>query len=186
MRGFSVFEDRIVVATGGGETTTVWILDDKGKLLGSHACHGGLFSPGEAELVRMGDDVLVSNFTMEAPDRVPVCAGRLHGAPRWREVTLRGGRLEVHAGGVYFSRSGGADRASVNALDGNLQPTGLPPPPPPPHDEAPVGPASCVGLTGTITRRAEEIAGQWVFSMEACCGDEGGGLFVCRAPKHGP
>jgi serine/threonine-protein kinase len=181
MRAFSVYDDRIVVATSGFGKTTVSILDDKGKLLTSHACHGGLFSPGEAELVRMGDDVIVANFTMEEPDRVPVCAGRLHGAPRWREVMLRGGQLEVHVGGVYFSRSGGADHASVNALDENLQPTGLPPPP----DKAPVGHA-CDGLTGTIMRRAEEIGGQRVVSMVACCGDEGGGLFVCRAPKHGP
>jgi len=32
-------------------------------------------------------------------------------------------------------------------------------------------------------RRDEEIAGQRVVSMVACCGDEGGGLFVCRPPK---
>jgi serine/threonine-protein kinase len=183
MRAFSVFDDRIVVVTSVvGKKTTVWILDDKGKLLTSHVCHGGLFSPGEAELVRMGDDVIVANFTMEEPDRVPVCAGRLHGAPRWREVTLRGGQLEVDVGGVYFSRSGGADHASVNALDENLQPTGLPPPP----DKAPVPTEPCNGLTGTIMRRDEGIAGQRVVSMEACCGDEGGGLFVCRPPKHGP
>jgi hypothetical protein len=183
MRAFSVFDDRIVVATSQliGKTT-VWILDDKGKLLTSHPCHGGLFSPGDAELVRMGDDVIVSNFTMEEPDRVPVCAGRLHGASRWREVMLRGGELEVRVGGVYFSRSGGADHVSIHALDENLQPTGLPPP----ADKAPVSGPSCDGLTGTIMRRAEEIAGQRVVSMEACCGDEGGGLFVCRAPKHGP
>jgi hypothetical protein len=83
---------------------------------------------------------------------------------------------------VYFSRSGGADHASVNALDENLQPTGLPPPP----DKAPVSSPLCNGLTGTITRRAEEVAGQLVVSKEACCGDVGGGLFVCRAPKQGP
>jgi hypothetical protein len=65
VRGFATFDDRIVLATGGVEATTVWILDDKGKLLTSHLCHGGLVSPGDAQLVQMGDSVVVSNFIKE-------------------------------------------------------------------------------------------------------------------------
>jgi hypothetical protein len=182
LRGFAIFDDRIVLATGGAGTTTAWILDDKGKLLTSHRCHGGLFDPGDADFVRMGDDVLVSNLTPQEADGVPVCAGRLHGPPRWREVTLRGGQLEVGPGGLYFSRFGGADHAKVSALDEDLQPTGLPPPP----AKAPVSAAPCDGLTGTIAQHIEEVGGLTVVSMEACCGDEGGGLFVCRPPKQGP
>ena len=114
---------------------------------------------------------------------MPICAGGLHGSPRWRDVVLRDGQFEVHAGRVYFSRSGGADVAWVRALDENLQPTGLPPPP----EKDPATSASCEGLTGTIVRRSAEIAGLDVVSMEACCGDEGGGLFVCRPPpKQAP
>jgi hypothetical protein len=40
-------------------------------------------------------------------------------------------------------------------------------------------------LTGTMRRRTEEVAGQMIISTVACCGDEGGGLFVCRPPAHG-
>jgi hypothetical protein len=113
---------------------------------------------------------------------VPVCAGRLHGPPRWREVTLQGGTLEVAAGGVYFRHPAGPEQPLVaNALDENLRPTGLPPP-----ASSPLPTAPCEGLTGTITEHAEEVGGQEVVSMAACCGDEGGGLFVCRPPKRGP
>jgi serine/threonine-protein kinase len=180
MRALTVLDDRIVVATGGGSTTTVWILDDKGTLKTSHACHGGVYSEGDAELVRMGDDVIVSNFTTEEPDRVPVCAGRLHGAPRWREVILHNGDLQLHGGRVYFSRFGGADHAAVNALDENLKPTGLPPPP----EHAPVGRTPCEGVTGMM-RHVEEVGERAVVSTFACCGDTGGGLFVCGPSKQG-
>jgi hypothetical protein len=112
---------------------------------------------------------------------VPVCGGRLHGAPQWHDVVLRNGQVEVDVAGVYFRRYGGADHASVNALDENLQPTGLPPPVP----KAPVPKPPCDGVTGTSARHAESIAGWTVVSMVACCGDEGGGLFVCGPPKHG-
>jgi hypothetical protein len=181
LRGFATFDDRIVLATGGSETTTVWILDEKGQLLTSHPCHGGLFSPGDANLVRMGDDVIVTNFFMEEPDFVPVCMGRLHGPPQWREARLRGGQLAQGVGGVYFRRFGGADQVTINALDENLQPTGPPPPSTDLVDSVP-----CNGLTGTFRRRTEELAGRMIVSMTACCGDEGGGLFVCRPPAHGP
>jgi hypothetical protein len=165
--------------TSAGPTTTVWILDGQGKLLGSHACHGGLFSPGDATLVRSGDDVVVANLTMKEQGGVPVCAGGLHGPPRWREVTLHGGTIEVGAGGVYFSRPAGPEQPMlVNLLDENLQPTGLPPPP----GKSP----PCEGLTGSMMKHTEEIAGQQVVYMTTCCGDEGGGLFVCRPPKRGP
>ena len=174
--GFATYDDRIVLATGGSGTTTVWILDDKGHLLTSHACHGNLYWPGDAALVQMGDDVLVTNF-LEESNRIPVCAGRLHGPPRWREVTLRDG----HLSGIYFTRYGGADKATTQALDENLQPTGLPPP-----ATTPLSSADCKGLTGTFPQHAEEVAGLVVVSMVACCGDEGGGLFVCRPPEHAP
>ncbi len=85
LRGLAVFDDRIVLATSpvratkSGPTTTAWILDDKGKLLGSYPCHGGLFSPGDATFVRSADDVILANLTPNESDGVPVCAGRLHG-----------------------------------------------------------------------------------------------------------
>ncbi|HEY8086912.1 MAG TPA: protein kinase [Polyangiaceae bacterium] len=189
LRGLAVFDDRIVLATSpvratrGGPTTTTWILDGQGKLLGSYPCHGGLFSPGDATLVRSGDNVVVANFTMTEPDGIPVCAGRLHGPPRWREVTLHGGSLEVGAGGVYFRHPAGPEQPMVvNALDENLRPTGLPPPP----ARALLRTASCEGLTGTMTEHAEDIGGLEVVYMIACCGDDGGGLFVCHPAKGGP
>jgi hypothetical protein len=178
LRGFATFDDRIVLATGGYGTTTVWILDEKGQLLTSHPCHGGLLNPGDANLVRMGDNVIVTNFLMKEPDLVPVCAGRLHGPPQWREATLRGGQLGEGVGGVYFHRFGVGEQVTSNALDDSLQPTG-----PAPPSTALVDSIPCNGLTGTITRRTEELAGQMLVSMAACCGDEGGGLFVCRPPR---
>jgi serine/threonine-protein kinase len=178
LRAFTTFGDRIVLATGGNATTTVWILDAQGRQLTSHACHGGLFAPGPAQLTQLGDDVVVTNFLPEGPnaDRVPVCAGSLHGAPRWREVTLHDGVLSPGAGGIYFTRNGGADRATTNALDEHLQPTGLPPPP----ATTPFRREDCAGLTGTFLRHAEELGGMRIVDMEACCGDPGGGLFICR------
>ncbi len=131
----------------------------------------------------MGDDVVVTNFLPEGPnaDRVPVCAGSLHGAPRWREVTLHDGVLAPGAGGIYFTRNGGADRATTNALDEHLQPTGLPPPP----AATPFRREDCSGLTGTILRHAEELGGLRIVDMEACCGDPGGGLFICKPAEQG-
>jgi serine/threonine-protein kinase len=183
LRAFTTLGDRIVVATGGYPTTTVWILDAQGRLLTSHACHGSLFAPGPAQLVQRGDDVLVTNFLAEGPeaDRVPVCAGRLHGTPRWREVTLRDGKLSVEAAGIYFTHNGGADKAYTKALDDNLQPTGLPPPP----ATTPVAHPPCAGLTGTMLRHGESVGGVEVLDMEACCGDTGGGLFICRPAEGG-
>ncbi len=183
LRAFTTLGDRIVVATGGYPTTTVWILDAQGRLLTSHACHGSLFAPGPAQLVQRGDDVLVTNFLAEGPeaDRVPVCAGRLHGTPRWREVTLRDGKLSVEAAGIYFTHNGGADKAFTKALDDNLQPTGLPPPP----ATTPVAHPPCAGLTGTMLRHGETVGGVEVLDMEACCGDSGGGLFICRPAEGG-
>jgi hypothetical protein len=181
LRAFTTFGDRIVLATGGYGTTTVSILDAQGRLLTSHPCHGALFAPGPAQLVQMGDDVLVTNFVVEAPDRVPLCAGRLHGTPRWREVTLRDGELSAGVGGVYFTHNGGADKAFTKALDENLQPTGLPPPP----ATTPVDDAPCAGLTGTMLRHGERVGGVEVLDMEACCGDTGGGLFICKPTEGG-
>jgi len=181
LRGLAVFDDRIVLATEGSTTTTVWILDEKGEVLTSYPCHGGLFRPGPADLVQMGDNVIVSNLLLKPPDLRPVCAGRLHGPPHWREVNLRGGTLFGGVGGVYFSRVDDAGTATTAALDENLQPTGPAPPATRGVDSLP-----CHGLTGTGSRRTEEVAGQLVVSMSACCGDEGGGLFVCRRPEHAP
>jgi hypothetical protein len=179
LRAFTTFGDRIVLATGGDKATTVWILDSEGRLLSSHACHGSLFAPGSAQLVQMGDDVLVTNFLAEGrdADRLPLCAGRLHGTPRWREVTLHDGKLSVEAGGIYFTHNGGADKAFTKALDENLQPTGLAPPPATTPVDHP-----CAGLTGTMLRHGERVGGLEVLDMEACCGDTGGGLFICRPP----
>ncbi len=183
LRRLETFGDRIVLATGGNGTTTVWILDAQGRLLTSHACHGGLFAPGPAQLVQTGDDVLVTNFLREGPnaERVPVCAGRLHGPPRWREVTLHDGALAPGVGGVYFTRNGGADKAMTRALDEDLQPTGLPPPP----ATTPVLGPQCTGLTGSTLWHAEEVGGLRVVEMGACCGDTGGGLFICRPTEGG-
>ncbi len=180
LRGFATFDDRIVLATGGHGTTTLWILDEDGVLITSHLCHGSVFNPGDADLSRVGDSVIVSNFVTELPDAVPVCGGRLHGAPRWREVTLHGGELGEGVGGIYFTRYDGAHKATTRALDENLRPTGLPPPSTDPAVAVP-----CRGLTGTNRRHTEELAGQMIITMGACCGAEGGGLFVCRPPKQG-
>ena len=180
LRAFKTFDDRIVLATGGDKATTVWVLDAQGRLLTRHACHGGLAAPGDAELTLKGDEVLVTNFVMEEPDRVPLCAGRLHGPPLWREVTLHGGKLEVVSGGVYFAHEGGADQVWTKALDDNLQPTGLPPPPAKPYRSA-----ICSGTTGAIPWHVEDIGGLTVIEMVSCCGESGGGLFVCGPPERG-
>jgi hypothetical protein len=144
-----------------------------------------LVRPGDATLARTGDNVVVTNFVSNDLDHVPVCAGRLHGPPHWREATLRGGDLGEGVGGVYFRRfggvDGGAEQTTIHALDDNLQPTGPAPPATDPVDYAP-----CTGLTGTSRQHTEELAGQLVVFMGACCGDEGGGLFVCRPPGRGP
>jgi hypothetical protein len=178
LRGFAAFDDRIVLATGGSTTTTVWILNEKGDLLTSHPCHGGLFNPGPAHLVQMGDDVVVPNLLMKPPDLHPVCAGRLHGPPRWREADLPNGVVSEDVGGVYFTHiatDGGI--SPTRALDEKLQPTG-----PSPPATGGVESLPCQGLTGTGRRHVEEVAGQLVVSLIACCGDEGGGLVVCRGP----
>jgi hypothetical protein len=88
LRGLATYDDRIVLATGGTVTTTMWILDEKGTLLTSHRCHGGLSPMSGPGLVRTGDDVIVSDFLPEG-EHTPVCRGRLHGPPRWRDENLQ-------------------------------------------------------------------------------------------------
>jgi hypothetical protein len=80
----------------------------------------------------------------------------------------------------YFTRKGGADKATTRALDDDLQPTGLPPPP----AATPVIQPECTGLTGTRPRHGEDVGGLRVVDMEACCGDLGGGLFICKPPEQ--
>ena len=178
LRAFSVFDDRIVVATGGAGVTTVAILDEKGKLLTSHVCHGGIFSPGDAELVQVGDDVLVTNLTAPVPEHMPICAGGLHGSPRWRDVVLRDGQLRcTRAGSISRGTAGPTSPGSARWTRTSSPPGSLRR-----RRRIPPRARRARGSRGTIVRRSAEIAGLDVVSMEACCGDEGGGLFVCRPP----
>lgn len=191
LRGLDLYEDRIVLATSdivpsAEERTTMRILDDKGSLVSRHACHGGLFSPGNAQFARIGDEVVLANLEPEYDDHgsngvVPVCAGRLHGPPRWREVKLSAGgsamrSIVVHGSAPYF---GGISKAK--ALDENLYPTG----PEIRLDETESPP--CKGLTGTVSWQEEVVGGAQVVRMVSCCGDPSpGGLFVCEAPSTAP
>ncbi|MGD0529665.1 MAG: hypothetical protein ABSE49_31300, partial [Polyangiaceae bacterium] len=174
-RGMAMFGDRIVLASGGNGTTTLRILDEHGTLLTRHDCHAGLFRPGEAGLARVGDDVVVTNLFAES-GAAPVCAGQLHGTPRWRELTLPGGRLFAREGVVYFQGYDGAILAAPRALDSNLQPTV-------PDPQASVEVASddhCSGLTGEVLEHAERIHDRIFMHMTSCCGGPPGGLFVCK------
>ena len=58
---------------------------------------------------------------------------------------------------------------------------GLPPPP----ATTPFSREDCTGLTGTFLRHVEEVGGLRIVDMEACCGDSGGGLFICRPSEQG-
>src|SRR5262249_18468854 len=142
---------------------------------------GGLFRPGPAQLVQVGDNVILTNLLREGGDSVPVCAGRLHSPYRWREVMLHDGELSVREGGVYFTRYGGADAMKRNLLDEELQPTGPAPPATPLWQ-----PTDCAGLTGMVPARTAELGGEMVVFTTSCCGGSPGGLFVCRPPERGP
>jgi hypothetical protein len=114
-------------------------------VLASHACHGGLFNPGDADLVRVGDSVVVANLLTEERG-VPICGGRLHGTPRWREAILPHGQLFQGEGTVYFQRFDGTEHPELRALDENLRPTGLTPP-----TASPIEGYDCKGLTGSTS-----------------------------------
>jgi hypothetical protein len=187
MRGFAAYDDRLVIASTDTrslteERVTVRILDGAGRLVSSHACHGGLFAPGMASLARIGDEVALVNLTKEYDKtgergRVPICAGRLHGPPAWREAKLAeekgaSGLIVVRAGVVYFD---GGSEAKPRALDESLHPTG-PEAPPDDTDSSP-----CTGLTGTARWQEDVIGGARVVHMISCCGDRSpDGLFVCE------
>jgi hypothetical protein len=170
LRGLAVFDDRIVLASGGDDSVDVRLLDAKGNLLSTHACHGGLFRPGGATLVRMGDEVVVANMLVNHRDELPVCAGHLHGAPRWRDVSYKDGRIELRGGAAYVATGDGP----LKKLDENLRATG----PEPGPVEATHGP--CEGLTGTAPWQEQTIENVGVVHMVSCCGDRSpGGLFIC-------
>jgi len=174
-RGMAMYGDRIVLASGGNGTTTLRILDEHGTLLTRHDCHAGLVRPGEASLARVGDDVVVTNLYAES-SAAPVCAGQLHGRPRWRELTLPGGQLLTRDGVVYFQGYDGAILAAPRALDSNLQPTV-------PDPQANVEVANddrCSGLTGEALEHEEKIHDRIFVHMTSCCGGPPGGLFVCK------
>jgi hypothetical protein len=97
LRGFAGFDDRLVLASSSrdGKTTALRILDDKASVLSTHVCHGGLFAPGDAHVARRGDEVVLTN--MLGDSGLPVCAGHLHGDPRWRDAVLPSGTLEEQA-----------------------------------------------------------------------------------------
>ena len=175
LRGMAMFDDRIVLASGGNGTTTLRVLDQHGTLLTRHDCHAGLFRPGQASLARVGDDVVVTNL-LAGSRGAPVCAGQLHGKPRWRELTLPGGRLLVRDGVVYFQGADGAILATPRALDSNLQPTV-----PDPHAKDEVASDDyCSGLTGEALDHEEKIHDRIFVHMMSCCGGPPGGLFVCK------
>jgi len=97
LRGFAGFDDRVVLASSSrdGKTTSLRILDDEASVLSTHVCHGGLFAPGDAHMVRRDDEVVLTN--MLGDSGLPVCAGHLHGAPRWHDATLPFGVVEEQA-----------------------------------------------------------------------------------------
>jgi hypothetical protein len=142
-------------------------------MLTQHDCHAGLFRPGDARLARVGDDVVITNLLSVAL-RVPVCAGQLHGTPRWRELKLSEGQLFDRDGVVYFQGSNGAVRAPPRALDSNLQPTGISPPVDPQDRD------DCAGLTGEAIGHSEKIDNRLFVFMTSCCGGPPGGLFACK------
>jgi len=142
LRGFDAFDDRIVLASGGGGTTDLTLLDERGSVVGRHACHGGLFRPGPATFARHGEHGVLVNMLRGDAGR-PVCSFSTRGAPRWRDVTLAAGA------------------AGDDPLAGD---DGMP---------------GCTRLTGTVPWQEGRVGGAIVVHMVACCGDSGGGLFVC-------
>jgi hypothetical protein len=177
LRGLVMFDDRVVLAGGGTTTVDVRVLDAKGNLLSRHSCHGVLFSPGTADLVRIGDEVVLANMVVNEKDDLPVCAGHLHGAPRWRDVAIKNGRIEIHGDAVYVATGDGPARR----LDEALRPTG--------HELQPAesthGP--CEGLTGTTSSQEETIGDVGIVHMVSCCGDRSpGGLFICLPRVSAP
>jgi hypothetical protein len=198
VRAFEWFDDdRLVIATGGSprwtpsgwareSTTRLRLLDARGAELSSHACRGSLFAPGEAWLDRMGDQVVVTNLLsaeigaegrVRSPTgpRKPVCAFYLHGAPRWREVSLPDGELMATGGKVFYQSHEPEDEFRWHLLKENLRPGAVESVP---DDHSP----SCWGLTATPWRDVE-MGESRVIRTESCCGDEPGGLFICRPPN---
>jgi hypothetical protein len=153
------------------------LLDDGGKQLSSHVCRGGLFNPGNARFVRMGDEVVLSNLLFEEKDtfRPAVCGFFLHGPPRWREAQFPYGEIYDANGRVYFDSF--EDESSWRSLTQDLR-LGT-------ADEVPEMPKACWGLTGTGNWNYEVVGEYPVIWRIACCGDSGGGLFICRPPPEG-
>jgi hypothetical protein len=170
LRGFAVFDDRIVLASGGDSSVELRLLDAQGNLLGTHTCHGELFRPGRADLVRIGDQVVLANMLSER-ETLPLCAGRLHGAARWRDATIRHGEVRFRDDGLAVAIDYGPERR----LDDALRPTGPALPP-----EAVPDRPGCDGLTGTAPWQSYTVGGIDVVYMISCCGDPSpGGLFIC-------
>jgi hypothetical protein len=170
LRGFAVFDDRIVLASGGNSSVELRILDAQGNLLSTHTCHGGLFRPGRADLVRMGDQVVLANMLSER-EMLPLCAGHLHGAVRWHDATIRHGDIRFRDDGIAVAIEYGPERR----LDDALRPTGPALPP-----EAVPDRPGCDGLTGTAPWQGDIVGGVDVVYMVSCCGDPSpGGLFIC-------
>ncbi len=174
IRGFEAHGDRLVMALGGDGTTTLLLLDDRGALLSQHACRGSLFAPGRATFVQHGDQILISNF-MTTDAGQPVCAGYLHGPPRWRDAVLRGRLVWVSPTEARFESH---DYSTRRALDENLQPTG-PVLPEPKGGDASTADKYCDGITG-IPWDWADVGGARVEHTVSCCGDPTPtGFFIC-------
>jgi hypothetical protein len=171
-RGFAAYGDRLVLADGGGDGVRLRILDDEGRLVSSHRCHGGLFRPGPAKLERVGDQIVLTNMMIEE-NKKPVCSLSLHGGGTWHETRLPPGDVVVRRGALYFVRE---DGETARALGPDLRPTGKVMPLP-----AETESSECSGLTGTSAWDEATVGGFPVVQMVSCCGDPSpGGLFVCR------
>jgi hypothetical protein len=172
LRAVVGLDDRLVFVSGGYPTTTMRLFDASGAFLSAYACNAGLRDDSPAILERMGDQVMLTNPN-EGVDSQPVCAVHLHGAPRWHEVRLRG---EPYARGdkiyLYVAEHGWRE------LGEDLQPRG----PEVLLDERLTRPWPCWGLTGTIPWQHAVIGTFPVVRTVACCGDSGGGLFICQPP----
>ncbi len=179
LRGFAGFDDRVVLASSSrdGKTTSLRILDDKATVLSTHVCHGGLFAPGDAHMARRGDEIVLMNMLGDSGS--PVCAGHLHGAPRWHDANLPFGTLEERDGRIYFvSRESSAPGTRV--LGEDLRPDGPDVSGPDVPGDASVPSAACPGLSGTAPWQSQALGGATVIHMISCCGDPSpGGLFVC-------
>ncbi len=185
IRAFEGIDDRIVIATrrimpaaDGKETVTVHLLDSEGRVLWIHPFQGALFSPGDATFARIGDEVVLTNLVgQEDEDTEPVGAFFLHGAPRWREAVLPLGQLSVEEDGRVYQWSLEDLRWRSLNQDLRLGPVEAVPPRGTPRP--------CWGLTGN-GRWDWAVVGEYeVQSMFACCGDFGGGLYICRPPPEG-